>query len=87
MPTRSKPKTNKNAPLAAQFSANISDTTDNRTLLNKEQLAERLNLTPRGVECLTRARKIPSIKLGHRTLRYSWPRVCEALAKREVREV
>ena len=87
MPTRSKPKPNKNAPLVAHLNAIITDTADSRTLLNKKQLAERLNLTPRGVECLTRARKIPAIKLGHRTLRYSWPRVCEALAKREVREV
>jgi hypothetical protein len=44
-------------------------------------------MTPRGVECMTRSRIIPVIKLGHRTLRYSWPRVCQALAKREVREV
>lgn len=87
MSTRSNPKPNKNATLAAHLNAIITSDPHNRTLLDKIQLAALLNTTPRGVECMTRARKIPVIKLGYRTLRYSWPRVCEALAKREVREV
>ncbi|MEI7822827.1 MAG: hypothetical protein WCK55_18095 [Verrucomicrobiota bacterium] len=87
MPTQSKPKPTKNATLTAHLNAIITGKLDNRTLLDKSQLAALLNTTPRGVECMTRARKIPVIKLGHRTLRYLWPRVCEALAKREVREV
>lgn len=86
MTTNSTNPTSK-AALAAHVSAAIAGRPDNLGLLNKAQLAERLNMTPRGVECMTRSRIIPVIKLGHRTLRYSWPRVCEALAKREVREV
>ena len=81
------PIATKTAALVAHVDAAITGAPQHDALLTKAQLAERLNLTPRGVECLTRARKIPAIKLGHRTLRYSWPRVCQALAKREVREI
>ena len=57
------------------------------SLLDYEQLANMLGLTKRGVECLVRSRKIPVIKLGHRTVRFSWARVQQALAKREIHEV
>jgi len=56
-------------------------------LLNKKQLGERLGLTVRGVECLMAKRKIPVIRLGHKTVKFSWPKVEAALAKLEIREV
>jgi excisionase family DNA binding protein len=56
-------------------------------LLTKSQLAERLGMTVRGVECLVARRKIPVCRLGHRTVRFSWPKVLAALAKLETREV
>lgn len=56
-------------------------------LLTKLQLAQRLGVTVRGVECLMAKRAIPVCKLGHRTVRFSWPKVAAALAKLETREV
>jgi hypothetical protein len=57
-------------------------------LLNKEELRQKLNLiSVRGVDELVKARKIPSIRLGHRTLRFSWPAVQAALARLTVKEV
>jgi excisionase family DNA binding protein len=53
-------------------------------LLTKDQLAERLGLKRRGVECLIAARKIPVIKISGRCVRFSWPRVQAALNKFEV---
>ena len=87
MSTHSPKQTLLQSALVAHVNAAITGSGNDAKLLNKAQLAERLNMTLRGVECMTRSRIIPVIKLGHRTLRYSWPRVCEALAKREVREV
>jgi excisionase family DNA binding protein len=51
------------------------------TLLDKHALAQRLGISPDGVLKLVAQRMIPSIKLGHRTLRFSWPAVEKALAK------
>jgi len=56
-------------------------------LLNKREVAERLGLTPRGVECLLARRVIPAIRLSRRCVRFDWDRVKEALARHEVREV
>jgi hypothetical protein len=57
-------------------------------LLSKEELREKLNLVSiRGVDELVRRRKIPCLRLGHRTLRFSWPHVQAALEKLTIREV
>jgi len=56
-------------------------------LLNKDQLAERLGLKRRGVECLIAAKKIPVLKISGRCVRFSWPKVQAALAKFEIKEV
>jgi excisionase family DNA binding protein len=57
-------------------------------LLNKEQLRQRLNLTSvRCVEMMVKRRKIPVIRMGHRTVRFSWPDVEAALEKLTVRAV
>ena len=50
-----------------------------RDYLNKLELAERLGITRRNVEEMMRRRKIPSIALGHRTVRFFWPAVEKAL--------
>ena len=57
-------------------------------LLTAEQLAKELNLPSENfVKVLTRKRKIPVIKVGHRTHRYSLEGCRAALAKLEVRAV
>jgi hypothetical protein len=56
-------------------------------LLDKVQLAEHLGMKVRGVEMLVKERKIPAMRIGHKTLRFSLPRVMRALEKFEVREV
>lgn len=62
--------------------------TYSQPLLNKKQLQERLNLaSARGVDELVRRRKIPVLRLGHRTLRFDWLAVCKALAKLEIQAV
>jgi hypothetical protein len=51
-------------------------------LLTKEQLRRRLNLkSVRGIDEMVKHRKIPIIRLGHRTTRFSWPDVETALRK------
>ena len=57
-------------------------------LLTKEQLRKRLNLeSVRKVEEMMKARMIPYLKLGHKTVRFDWPKVQEALAKFECKAV
>ena len=57
-------------------------------LIGKEELRCRLNLPSiRMVEELMRKRKIPYIRLGHRTVRFSWPKVLEAIAAFEHRAI
>jgi excisionase family DNA binding protein len=45
------------------------------------QLARRLATTERHVELLIYSKRIPVIRLGHRTIRFSWPKVEAALEK------
>jgi hypothetical protein len=62
------------------------DSTEN--LLNKEELRLKLNLqSTRGVDELVRRRKIPVVKLGHRTVRFYWPDVQAAIAKLTLKAV
>jgi hypothetical protein len=57
-------------------------------LLDKEQLRQKLNLISiRGVDELVRRRKIPCVRLGHRTVRFSWPAVEAALKRLTVKEI
>jgi len=53
-------------------------------LLTKDEVAERLGLTRRGVECLVAARKIPVLKISKRCVRFAWPQVEAALRKFEI---
>ncbi|MEA3188709.1 MAG: hypothetical protein QOD99_2539, partial [Chthoniobacter sp.] len=52
---------------------------DDKNYLNKLELAERLGSTKRGIEEMMRRRKIPFLKLGHRTVRFFWPAVEKAV--------
>jgi hypothetical protein len=57
-------------------------------LIDKEELRRRLNLpSVRMVEELMRKRKIPFVKLGHRTVRFSWPKVLAAITALEQRAI
>ena len=58
-----------------------------RELLTKDELAKRLKLTRRGVECLVARRLIPVIRISRRCVRFSWNAVQAALARLEVREI
>jgi hypothetical protein len=59
---------------------------DQFTLLTKEDLARRMKISPEGISKLVSAKRIPVIKLGWRTQRFSWPAVEKALAKLTVPE-
>ena len=54
--------------------------------IDKEQLREKLNLpSTRGVDELMQTKRIPFLRLGHRTVRFDWPKVEKALARFEVK--
>jgi arsenate reductase-like glutaredoxin family protein len=56
--------------------------------IDKEELRRRLDLPSiRMLEELMRKRKIPFIRLGHRNVRFSWPKVLAALSAFEYRAV
>jgi hypothetical protein len=58
------------------------------SLLTKENLRQRLNLpSTRGVDELVRRKKIPVVRLGHRTTRFSWPDVERALRHLTVKSI
>ena len=57
------------------------------TFLTKQQLADRLQLTPRGIECLVAARKIPVCESPHDVCVLVGPRVLAALSKFELKEI
>jgi excisionase family DNA binding protein len=53
-------------------------------LLTKEELAARLRVPSiRIIEQMMRKRQIPFIKLGHRTVRFDWVKVEQAVARLE----
>jgi hypothetical protein len=56
-------------------------------LLTKKQLAAELGMLPTGIQALTRARKIPVLRISQKTVRYDLERVKAALAKFEVKAV
>ena len=57
------------------------------SLLTIAELAKELRMTYRGIQELTASRKIPVIRIGRRFTRYSLPRVLDALARFEIKEV
>ncbi|MHA3774789.1 hypothetical protein ACXR0O_24980 [Verrucomicrobiota bacterium sgz303538] len=68
--------------------SNDAGTSGDETLLTKEQLRERLNLeSTRMISQLVSRRKIPVIRLGHRTVRFHLPSVLAALARLEIKEI
>ena len=87
MPTNKKPKPTENAALAAHITNAITATPPHDGLLNKAQLAALLQITKRGVECLVARKRIPVIRMGHRSVRFAWPRVQAALEKLTTREI
>jgi excisionase family DNA binding protein len=57
-------------------------------LLTKEQLCAALNVhSTRMIDELVRKRKIPVIRLGHRTVRFDLAKVIAALEKLEIKAV
>jgi hypothetical protein len=54
---------------------------DTDRLIDINELAERLSLHPVTVRGLHRRKVIPSISIGHRTLRFEYAAVVEALRK------
>jgi hypothetical protein len=60
-----------------------------KKLLTDKQLVAELDcgLTTRSIASLRRAKKIPVVKIGYRTLRYDLERVVSALQRREIREI
>ena len=81
-----KPKTQR-ASLATGTRATSAEVETTTHILTKQQLAKRLATTPRQIELMVYKRRIPVIRLGHRTVRFSWPKVEAALAKLETAEV
>lgn len=57
----------------------MQTTTETDNLLTIEQLATRLNIHPVTARGLWRRREIPGIRLGHRTLRFEYDKVLDAL--------
>lgn len=56
-------------------------TPTNDELLTLDELAARLRIHPDTVRGLYRRKVIPGIKLGHRTLRFEYSKVLEALRR------
>ena len=56
-------------------------------IVDTRGLADRLKTTPRAVETMRHAGKLPYLKLGYRTVRFSIRAVEEALSKYEVHAV
>ena len=55
--------------------------------IDKKELRKRLSLpSTRAVDEMMRTKRIPFLRLGHRTVRFDWPKVEKALARFEVKE-
>jgi excisionase family DNA binding protein len=59
--------------------------TDISDLLNKQQLAEKLNISQRTLNLWLAQRRIPHIRLGA-IIRFDWAKVREALGAFEIKE-
>jgi excisionase family DNA binding protein len=60
---------------------------DSPYLLTAAELAAKLGLPERSVLWLTQTRRIPKVKLGHRTVRYRWDAVQKALDRLTIEEI
>jgi excisionase family DNA binding protein len=58
-----------------------------KPLINKKELAQRLGLSVRGVECLMARKALPFYRLGHRTVRFDEREVGQALEEMKVEAV
>ena len=56
---------------------------DSDTLLNKAELAEKLKLTVRGVECLMADGRIRCLRISRKCVRFNYQHVLEDLARFE----
>jgi len=56
-------------------------------LLTTDELAERLNVEPRTIVLWRKDRRIPYVKLAHKTVGYDWERVRAALEGYEVKPI
>jgi len=56
-------------------------------LLTYAEMAPRINVTERNLRSMVQRRVVPSILIGHRTVRFLESRVREALQKREQKAV
>jgi hypothetical protein len=61
--------------------------TDTEGLITKQQLAPRLELTVRGVDCLRKSGKIPWLQISPKCVRFDWAKVKAALSAFEVKAV
>ena len=64
----------------------MSISVDPLTLLDKEALAQRMGVSHSYVSKLVATERIPVIKLGWRTQRFSWPAVEKAMSKLTILE-
>lgn len=55
------------------------DTQNGGELLTINEVSQKLKLHPKTTRDLYRRRKIPGLKLGHRTLRFNYPEVLAAI--------
>ena len=53
--------------------------TNNEAMLTLNELAERLKIHPQTIRGLYRRKVIPGLKIGHRTLRFNYAAVIDAL--------
>jgi excisionase family DNA binding protein len=58
-----------------------------KRLLSKRELANVLNISERTIENWLAQRRIPRLRFSNRLTRFSLPKVEEALARYEVREI
>jgi len=58
-------------------------TDDDIDYITLDELASRLSCSVSTVRGLYRRKAIPGLKLGHRTLRFNYPEVIEALRQHE----
>ena len=58
-----------------------------KPLINIRQLSEEIGIGVRGLRGFVAARKIPVIRLGHRTMLFDRERVVSALQRYEIPEV
>ena len=68
-------------------SAPVAASTLVDALLDYEQMAAVLNVTPRQLRDWVYSGIVPHLRLGHRTVRFEPSRVIASLRRREVREV